>query len=409
MGIVLDDQQITAVNALKNGSILHADVGTGKSRAALAYYYIRVCQGGVKINGRGSFHKMRTPRDLVIITTAKKRDGVEWDRELADFILFRGYNDEFGVNITIDSWNNITKYRKVFGSFFIFDEQRLTGSGPWVKSFYDIARKNKWILLSATPGDKWIDYAPVFIANGFYKNKTDFKRQHCVFARFSKYEKIEGYMNEGMLLKHKRDITVTMVSSMIKTAEKHHQNVTCRYDRDLYRLIFKERWDPYDNEPIEETGKLLYVLRKAVNDDPSRISAVREIFEEHPRVIIFYNYTYELDRLRWLFKEQLGVDTGEWNGQVHTGIPQTERWAYLVQYIAGCEGWNCIDTDTLIFYSMSYSYRQTFQAEGRIDRRNTPFKDLYYYKLRSMAPIDRAIEAALKKKEDFNKEKFLSN
>ena len=404
MGIQLDTQQIEAVNKLRSGSILHADVGVGKSRTALAYYYIRVCQGGIKINGKGAFQDMKCPRDLYIITTAKKRDGVDWDKELADFLMFRGWNEQFGVNVTIDSWNNITKYRKIYGTFFIFDEQRVTGSGPWVKAFLDISRKNKWILLTATPGDKWIDYAPVFIANGFYKNKTDFKRQHCVFARFSKYEKIEGYMNQGKLLKHKRDITVAM--TLQKLAEKHYIDIQCKYDKLLYRQINRDRWDPYEGEPIEETGKLLYLIRKAVNDDPSRIDAVREIFKEHPRVVIFYNYTYELDRLRWLFEGQLGIDIGEWNGQVHSEIPKTERWAYLVQYIAGCEGWNCTDTDTMIFYSQSYSYRQTFQAEGRIDRRNTPFKDLYYYKLKSSAPIDRAIAMALKQKEDFNKEKF---
>ena len=405
MSVELDEQQLQAIDKLKNGSILHADVGTGKSRTGIAYYYLKVCGGGIKINGYGSLEKMKTPRDLYVITTAKKRDNDDWDKELFAFLLHRGENKLHRVNIVIDSWNNIGKYRKIVGAFFIFDEQRLTGSGAWVKSFYDIARKNKWIMLSATPGDKWTDYIPVFVANGFYKNKTDFNRQHCVFARFSKYPKIEGYMNEGLLLKHKRDITVSI--KLLKLAERHYVNVNCRYDKEMYRTVWRFRVDPYNDEPIEETAKLLYLLRKVVNDDDSRINEVYRIFKEHPRVIIFYNYTYELDRLRRFFKEQLHVDTGEWNGQVHTAVPQGKSWAYLVQYTAGCEGWNCIETDTIIFYSLSYSYRQTFQAEGRIDRRNTPFKDLYYFRLRSSAPIDRAIEHALSKKEDFNKRTFL--
>ena len=404
MAITLDEEQINAVEKLKNGSILHADVGVGKSRTAIAYYYLKVCNGKIRINGEGESGPMATPRDLYIITTAKKRDGDDWDRELIEFLLFRGENKEFDVNVTIDSWNNIAKYRKVYCAFFIFDEQRVTGKGPWVKSFLDISRKNQWILLSATPGDKWIDYAPVFIANGFYRNITDFRRQHCVFARYSKYPSIESYLNEGILLKHKRDITVTM--KQLKIAEKHHIKITCGYNKELYRQVRKFRWDPYDNLPIDEMGKLLYLIRKVVNDDDSRIDAVYRIFKEHPRVIVFYNYTYELDRLRWLFKERLGVDVGEWNGQVHSEIPKSSSWAYLVQYIAGCEGWNCVETDTMIFYSLSYSYRQMFQAEGRIDRRNTPFSDLYYYILKSSSSIDRAIEAALLKKEDFNKKTF---
>lgn len=405
MAITLDSQQIEAVKKLKNGSILHADVGTGKSRTALAYYYIRVCEGGIKVNGKGSFRKMKRPRDLYIITTAKKRDSIEWDSELSDFLIFRGANEKFGITVVIDSWNNISKYRKVAGAFFIFDEQRLTGSGPWVKSFYDIARKNKWILLSATPGDKWTDYIPVFVANGFYKNKTEFNNYHCVFARFSKYPKVERFINEGILLKHKYDITVTM--TLDKEAKRIYIPVPCRYDKALYRTVWRDRWDPYANEPIEETGKLFYLLRKVVNNDDSRIDAVRKIFIDHPRVVVFYNHSYELDRLRWLFKEELGVHTGEWNGQVHSGIPESGTWAYLVQYSAGCEGWNCIETDTMIFYSQSYSYRQTVQAEGRIDRRNTPFKSLFYYKFKSPAPIDIAISRALNDKKDFNEKTFM--
>lgn len=404
MAIQLDDQQLAAVEKLKNGSILHADVGTGKSRTALAYYYIKVCRGGIKVNNDGEFHVMRDPRDLYIITTAKKRDSVEWDSELADFLLFRGENEPFGITVHIDSWNNIAKYRKIYGAFFLFDEQRLTGSGPWVKSFYDIARKNQWILLSATPGDKWTDYIPVFIANGFYKSKKEFFEKHCI-TRFNKYLQIVGYMNEGILMKHKRDITVTM--KLRKLSVKHYIDVYCEYDKWLYRRIWRDRWDPYDDEPIEETGKLFYLLRKAVNNDDSRIVEVRRIFEEHPRVVIFYNHTYELIRLRSLFADGLGVPVGEWNGQVHSEIPSGSTWAYLVQYSAGAEGWNCVETDTMIFYSQSYSYRQTVQAEGRIDRRNTPFKDLYYYKLRSFAPIDRAISKALNEKKDFNQKTFL--
>ena len=399
MAIKLDNQQKEAVNKLKNGSILQADVGTGKSRTALAYYYIRVCGGGIKVNDSGRFRKMLHPKDLYIITTAKKRDKLEWDEELSWFLLNRGENTKQPVCIYVDSWNNIGKYRKVFDAFFIFDEQRLTGSGPWVKSFYDIARKNKWIMLSATPGDKWEDYIPVFVANGFYRNKTEFMMIHAIKAPYLKYPKIIGYHDEGLLLKHKRDITVNMY--LKKDTVPHYIPVPCDYDKMKYRKIWRDRWDPYDDEPIEETGKLFYLLRKVVNSDISRLSAVENISRQHKKLVIFYNHTYELELLRELFTK-LKFDIGEWNGKVHSEIPKGSTWAYLVQYSAGCEGWNCIDTDTMIFYSQSYSYRQTVQAEGRINRRNTPFTDLYYYKLKSHAPIDLAIARALSTKKDFN-------
>lgn len=399
MALELDAQQLGAVDKLKNGSILAADVGTGKSRTALAYYYLKECKGSLKINGSGGFHKMRFPRDLYILTTAKKRDSLEWEKEMVPLML----SDQ--VSVKVDSWNNIAKYRKVFGSFFIFDEQRVKGSGKWVKSFLDIVRKNKWILLSATPGDKWKDYIPVFVANGFYKNATDFKRQHIIYSPYvTKYPKIEGYMNQGILLKHRNDILVRM--DVKSHTIRHDIPWYVSYDRNLYHVVWKRRWDPYDDCPIEETGKLLYLLRKVVNLDDSRLEALCEIDKRHRKVIVFYNYTYELEALREFYRGR-GYDIGEWNGQVHSDIPKGEKWAYLVQYSAGCEGWNCVETNAIIFFSQSYSYSMTVQAEGRIDRRNTPFTDLYYYKLKSHAPIDIAIARALKQKENFNKDKFL--
>lgn len=403
--INLYDYQIEAVNKMKNGCILAGDVGTGKSRTSLAYYYTRVCDGSLNINGTGRWSKMRAPRNLYIITTAKKRDSREWEEELLPFGLAKGDNkDGHKVTVVIDSWNNIKKYTKVYGAFFIFDEQRVVGSGSWVKSFLDIARKNSWILLSATPGDTWSDYIPVFVANRFYKNRTEFTREHCVYARFAKYPKIERYVNEGILLKHRMDILIEMHGE--KHTVPHHIDIYCDYNRMVYKSIWKDRWDPYDNEPISETGKLFYLLRRVVNADQTRLEHLRKIFESHRRCIIFYNYTYELESIRALLAE-LHIRSGEWNGQLHTEIPDGDRWVYLVQYIAGSEGWNCISTDTIVFYSQSYSYRQTKQAEGRIDRANTSYVDLYYYHLKSKAPIDVAIERALRDKHNFNEKTYL--
>ena len=304
----------------------------------------------------------------------------------------------------IDSWNNIVKYRKVYGSFFVFDEQRLVGSGKWVDSFYDIARKNKWILLSATPGDKWVDYIPVFVANGFYRNKTDFNARHVVFARFSKYPIITGYYNEGILEKHRRDITVDIPHE--SELEKYYINVWCDYDVMNYRRVWRDRYDIFNDEAIEETSRLLHAIRRVVNDDDSRIRAMKKICSVHKKVIVFYNFMYELYKLREFFKEE-GFDIGEWNGECHTEIPDSDCWAYLVQYAAGCEGWNCTQTNVMIFFSLNYSYRMTIQAEGRIERRDTPFHELYYYRLKSRSPIDLAITRALKEKRNFNERKFV--
>ena len=405
MGIDLYDYQIDAISRLKTGSILCGGVGSGKSRTALAYYYIFECGGNIQINGKGKNVPPNNPKDLYIITTAKKRDSLEWEKEASCFIISK--NKELsicGINLVIDSWNNIKKYSDIKDAFFIFDEQRVVGSGVWVKTFLKITRSNNWILLSATPGDQWTDYIPVFIANGFYRNRTEFRIRHCVYSRYSKYPKIERYINEGILIKHRREVLVTMSDQ--RETVRHKESVMVGYNKELYKIIFKDRWNIYDNEPIKETGKLFYLIRRVVNSDPSRISKVLEIVEEKKRCIIFYNHSYELDLLRKTF-DSIELLYSEWNGQKHEALPEGDRWVYLVQYSAGCEGWNCITCNTIIFYSQSYSYRMTEQAAGRIDRINTPYKDLYYYYIRSNASIDVAIYKALSKKQNFNESSFV--
>lgn len=403
-GISLKQHQYDAVQKMKNGCILCGDTGSGKSRTALAYYYIR--QGGSLDSD--SYVKMKNPKDLYVITTAMKRDSRDWEDEMLPFLISRDPEVSiYNHKVVVDSWNNIQKYKKVRGAFFIFDEQRVVGSGPWAKAFIEIARFNEWILLSATPGDKWIDYIPVFIANGFYHSKTEFERAHVIYKPFRNYKDVDRYINLGRLMRLRNSILVDM--EFDRPAEQHHENVWVSYDAKQYRYISSTRWDPYNNEPIKNAPAFCYALRRLVNSDESRQVAVMELLEKHPKVIIFYNFDYELEILRNLgenFYPRLEI--AEWNGHKHQPIPTGDRWIYLVNYIAGAEGWNCITTDTIIFYSQNYSYKVLVQASGRIDRMNTRFTDLYYYHLKSKSGIDLAINRAIKEKKKFIETRFFS-
>ena len=405
--IDLFDYQIKAVEDAKNGCIICGGTGSGKSRTGLAYFYIKVCNGQMKINGKGKWKAPITPRDLYIITTPAKRDKLEWEEELLPFLLSPHTPDTNPgkIKVTIDSWNNIKKYDKVFGAFFLFDEQRVCGKGAWVKAFLKIARKNQFILLTATPGDVWSDYIPIFIANGFYRNRSDFNSQHVIFSPFTKYPKIDHYVNQGLLVRHRRDILIRMDAKRETT--QNHFTCLVHYDKPLYLRVYRDRWDPYENMPIREPGKLGYLMRRVVNEDPSRAEKLLELVMRHKKTIIFYNYDYEVELLREVLGSVNGLIVKEYNGHNHDKLPSSERWSYLCQYASASEGWNCTTTDTIIFYSQNYSYRQTIQAAGRIDRANTNFKDLYYYHLKSNAPIDVAIERALSQKQNFNEKAFL--
>ncbi len=401
MAISLYDYQLDAIQRMKNGCILCGGVGSGKSRTSLAYYYKE--QGGIL--GTDYYVRMKQPRDLYIITTARKRDTLEWEEELLPFLITT--NPEvacYDHKVVIDSWNNIKKYKDVHGAFFIFDEQRVVGSGAWVKAFLSIARKNHWILLSATPGDTWQDYIPVFIANGFYKNKTEFVREHVIYSRFSKYPKIDRYINTGQLIRQRNELLVDM--DFERQTVAHHEDVFVKYDISKYKDVTKNRWNPYTKAPIVNAAELCYTWRKIVNSDDARQVALLELFEKHPKLIVFYNFDYELDILKGLYYGE-EVTIAEWNGHKHESIPESDKWVYLVQYTAGAEGWNCTRTDTIVFYSQNYSYKIMQQSAGRIDRLNTPFRDLYYYHLKSRSGIDLAISRALKEKRNFSESRYI--
>ena len=400
-GISLYDFQLEAVKKMHNGCILCGDVGSGKSRTSLAYYCLQQNRGGDTI----VYWKMPPKiEDLYIITTARKRDTFEWDAELANFRMSTNpENDAFKHSVVIDSWNNIHKYKDVKGAFFIFDEQRVVGRGEWVKSFLKITKVNHWILLSATPGDKWEDYIPVFVANGFYKNRTQFSNEHIIWDPRVSFPKIRGYFNTNRLIRLRDRVLVQMDDQ--RTTIPHHEDVFVVYDISAYRELTRTRWNPWLEKPIETASELCYAWRKIVNSDDSRQIAVLEILEDHPKAIIFYNFDYELEILREIGYEE-GTEIAEWNGHKHDALPTSSKWVYLVQYTAGCEGWNCVTTDTIIFFSQNYSYKVQHQAEGRINRLNTPYQDLYYYHLRSRSGIDLAIHRALMDKKTFNEGAF---
>lgn len=389
MGVLLFPHQREAIDKLSNGKILYGGVGTGKSLAVLGYYM-----------------EKEAPKDIYVITTAKKRDSLEWEGEAAKFGISTKSEFTAAGTIKVDSWNNIGNYVDIENAFFIFDEQRVVGQGAWTKAFIKISRKNRWVLLTATPGDTWLDYIPVFVANNLYKNATEFKREHVVYAPFSRYPRVVRYLEVATLEKYRNMLLVEMPFS--KHTTRVVKDVRVPHDEALFKKVVKDRWHVYEDRPIKDAGELFRVMRKVVNSDVSRLDVVSQLMAEHPRIIVYYNFDYELEMLRTLACSA-NVQVAEWNGHRKHPIPNSDRWVYLVQYMAGAEGWNCTQTDTMVFYSLTYSYKNFEQAQGRIDRLDTPYSTLYYYVLASDSLIDRAIRNSLKHKKMFSERLFAEN
>ena len=383
----LMEHQLKAIRKLGPGKILWGGVGSGKSATVLGYYLDN-----------------EEERDIYVITTAKKRDSVDWEREAAKFNIGTERDATLAGVIHVDSWNNIEKYTKVQDAFFVFDEQRVVGHGAWVKSFLKIAKNNTWVLLSATPGDTWMDYAPVFVANEFYRNITDFKLKHVEYEPFVKYPKIRRYRDVARLAELRDSILVEM--PYLKNTRREVNYIAVQHDEAVFKKVLKDRWNVYEDEPIKDVAELFRVMRRVVNTDPSRLDMIRWLMKFHPRLIVFYTFNYELKILKTLVDE---VTVAEWNGHQKDPVPDTERWVYLVQYVAGSEGWNCTSTNSMVLYSMTYSYKNFEQAMGRIDRLDTKFTILYYYVFVSYSVIDRSIKRSLSNKKSFNEKTCLAD
>lgn len=392
--------QYDAVERMFNGCILNGGTGSGKSRTSLYYYFTKF--GGVM---EPDYIPMKKPKDLYIITVAKKRDDLEWDGELTPFLLSRDPElNHYDNKVIVDSWQNIKKYSDVKGAFFIFDEDKICGKGAWSKAFLKIAKNNDWIVLSATSGDRWEDYETIFIANKFFRNRTEMRENHYIYNRFTKYPQVTGYRNEGRLIRLRNKILIDM--DFERHTTQHHEDIYCNYDIHKYKYVMRNRWDIYKNEPIQQASGLCYTLRRVVNEDESRQVALLELVEEYPRIIVFYSHDYERDILLGMHYGD-GVEVAEYSGHKHEAIPKSNRWVYVVNYTSGAEAWNTVATNCIVFYSQTYSYKTLHQACGRIDRLTTSYKDLYYYHFKSRSGIDLAISKALSKKKKFNERKWV--
>lgn len=386
---LLMPHQLEVIEKLDNGKILHGSVGDGKTFAIMGYYVAKELP--------------KWPRDIYVITTAKKRDLLDWEKAAAQFAIGTIPEETIGGVLSVDSWNNLKNYTEIQDAFFIFDEQRLIGSGEWVKAFIKIAKNNRWVMLSATPGDTWMDYVPVFVANGYYKNRTEFKRKHVIYdSYYVKYPKIKGYINEFKLELLRNEVLVEM--PFIKHTIRHMNYTDVGYDKRDYNRIKLERWNIFDQLPVKDAAEKWRLMRRVVNQDPSRLAKLREIITWHPRLIVWYNFNYELNILLDLAGE---IPTSQYNGHVHDPVPEGDNWVYLVQYVAGAEAWDCTATDAMVLYSLPDSYKNFSQCLGRIDRLNTPYTDLFYYLLVSDSIVDVARKASLESKKNFNEKRFI--
>lgn len=379
MAVTFKDYQKRAINQMHNGCILCGGVGAGKSLTSLGY-----------------IDKVYPSGTVYIITPARKRNTGEWFDDIRK-------NDMDETRFVVDSWNNLSKYKDVKDAFFLFDEQKVSGKGTWAKSLIRIAKSNQWILLSATPGDTYDDYATVLIANGFVRNRTTWYDEYCV-TKSQPFFHIVDHKNKDVIDMMIRRIFIKMDYQSDKKRIERVIPIQARSAGEEKEILMTHK-APGAQMPFTTFAAAIAYVRMNCYDKSKKTEALRKIIEKHKKIIVFYNFLSEKLEI-----ERAAIDANVtinfYNGQRHDPIPDTDEWVYGVQYNSGAEAWNCITTNAMVFYSPNYSYKTMEQAHGRIDRVNSPYECLYYYMLLNELNIDNKVMNALSSKKDFN-EKML--
>lgn len=146
-------------------------------------------------------------------------------------------------------------------------------------------------------------------------------------------------------------------------------------------------------------------FKKAELFDNYKIDKILELMDEFPRVIIFAKYIAQIaaieNALRKAKKPVLTL-TGATKDRQNAFKEAKKRLncAFICQAQISA-GWELPEYPVMIFASMSYSFVDRVQAEGRIQRANHIKKNLYI-DLVVKGGIDEAVQKAIHNKKDFD-------
>lgn len=383
------------LNSIEENYIIAADTGTGKTMMAIHHYL-----------------KHNTGEPLLILAPPQKIKEGGWQREL-DFVASH-YNIEIPYDII--SYGVLSKRWKEYKDWFLVMDECHYVKNPTSqrgKAAINLTKQStNFLLLSATPSSNgWGDTIAYMIMFGYYKNKTQFLKEHAVYNRIDygngPVNVVSDYRDQEKLQKLYQSFSIKLAKEdCLDLPPLVFEKVHFKPSKE-YNIIKKDR--VLGEELFDNISKLQHGLRFYANqaDKLKYTEMLLEGTEEN--VIIFYNYKQENEELKKIAKK-LKKKVFEVSGS-KTNLPDKEKWTSLknsvtiVQYQAGAAGIELQYANIVIFHTPTYSYQDYEQALGRAYR-NGQTKKVTVYQYITKNTIETSIYQALAAKKDFTEELF---
>ena len=396
---VLYDFQKELLNKIEPNYILAADTGTGKTMMAI-HHYLRYGKG----------------ESLLIVCPPQKKKEGGWDREI-EFVC-----NHYGIEIEYEtlSFGMIAKRWKDYKGWFIVLDECHYAKNPTSqrgKATINLTKvSTHFLLLSATPSSNgWGDTIAYMIMFGYYKNKTQFLKEHAIYE--DKYFgpkpiKVVSDFKDAEKLKE------IYQSFSIKLAKEEcldlpgivFEDVSFKSTKE-YKIIEKDRILTVGDDDFlyDSVPKLQHGLRFYANQEDKLKYSEMLAEGTSENIIIFYYYQEEKNELKKIMKK-LKKKVFEVSGQA-TELPDKSKWSglhnsvTLVQYMAGSAGIELQYANLVVFYTPTYSFQDYEQALGRAYR-NGQTKKVTVYRYITKNTVEEAIYGALKHKRDFTEALF---
>lgn len=292
------------------------------------------------------------------------------------------------------------------------------------KALMELMKNNITIGLSATPMPNGMldDGVAYLVYNNYYKNQSDFRKQHIPPRMYDRYYKPDVYtidyeidpnrFFELDLFKERIKATTFVPDAEVDFEMPHQRLHTLAYDlsqktiNDIYDMSnsYKERrYDSY--------RQYLSDIKRAISQDSNHVERMKLIVKENKdkQPLIFYETNAQLEVIEKGLNElnmPYKCINGQGNSDKLDDIDTTDtEQAIVIQYKSGGNSIEFTNSFVSIFYGLIYSWGDIAQAMGRNIRRGMP-QDSYVnqYFLLATHPHDSHVYDVIERKEEFSED-----
>lgn len=273
------------------------------------------------------------------------------------------------------------------------------------------------ILLSGTPtGGKYENLYSQLKLLGWDISKTTYWNTYVEyhFEDFGGFpvRVVDGYKNVDRLKRKMREYGCHFLKTedVLDLPDQIFTTVRVPVSKE-YRKFRKDRVVDVDGTTLvgdNTLTKMLYERQLCAQYSEAKLEAFKDLVEStEDRLIVFYNFTAELDNFVKPINEEIKRPVSIVNGQYKdlTAYENCDNSITFIQYQAGAMGLNLQKANKIIYYSPPLSselYEQSKKRTNRIGQDRT----CYYYNLTVTGSIEERIYKALAMRRDYTEALF---